>query len=106
MLWPASRELAHAFRIGRSHAADLEEGRLHAFRGENVQNLIAVARQRPVIERQHHLVIGKRQRLRILHGADPRMLPGIDHQGTRGAERIGMAGTIGRRCSLCADAGE
>ncbi len=44
-------ELADAFRSGVGHVADNEEGRLHALRGENVQNLIAVARQRSVIER-------------------------------------------------------
>ena len=99
-------ELAHAFRIGLGHAADGEEGRLHALRGQNVENLIAVARQRPVIERQHHLVISERQRFGVLHCADPRMLPGIDHQGSRDAERVGMAGTIGSRDSLRGDAGE
>ncbi len=73
-------ELADAFRIGLGHAADLEEGRLDAFRGENFQNLITVMRQRSVVERQYHLVILQRQRFGILHGADAGMLPGIDHQ--------------------------
>jgi hypothetical protein len=27
-----------------------------------------------------------------LHGADSRMFARIDHQGTRGADRVGMAG--------------
>ena len=44
------------------------------------QNLIAVVRQRPVVERQHHFVILERQRLGVLHGADAGMLQGIDHQ--------------------------
>ena len=42
MVWPASRELADAFRSGLGHAADDEEGRLDALRGENVQHLVAV----------------------------------------------------------------
>jgi hypothetical protein len=75
----------------------VKEGRLDALRGENFQNLVAVARQRPVIEGQHHLMIFERQRFGILHGADAGMLAGIDHQGSRGAERIGMAGAIGGR---------
>ena len=75
-------ELADAFRSGLGHAADDEEGRLHALRGKNVQNLIAVARQRPVVEGQHHLVVPERQRFCILHGADAGMLPGIDDQGS------------------------
>ena len=55
-------QLADAFRIRLGHAADDEEGRLDALRGENLQNLIAVARQRPVVEGQHHFVILQRQR--------------------------------------------
>ena len=90
-------ELADAFRKGLGHAADVEEGRLDALRGENFQNLIAVARQRAVVERQHHFVILQRQRFGILHGADARVLAGIDHQRSRGAERVGMAGAIGGR---------
>src|ERR1700738_3112849 len=39
---PGVAELAHAFRIGLGHAADGEESRRHALRGENVENLIAV----------------------------------------------------------------
>ncbi len=92
-------EFADAFRIGSGHAADGEEGRLYALRRENSQNLIAVTRQRSVIERQHHLVIPQRQRFGVLHGTDPGMLPRIDHQDSRGAERIRIAGAIGARRS-------
>ena len=56
--------LAHAFRIGVGLTSDQEEGRLDAMRGENVQNLVAVFRQRAVVEGQHHLVVCERQRLR------------------------------------------
>ena len=106
MVWPASRSLRTPSGKLRRHPADREEGRLDALRGEDLQDLIAVARQRTVVERQHHLVISERQRFGILHGADPRMLAGIDHQGSRGAERVGMAGTIGGRRRLCGDAGQ
>jgi hypothetical protein len=75
-----------------------------ALRGEDGQNLIAVGRQRPVIESQHHLVVFKRQLLAVLHGADPGMLARIDHQRPRGPERVGMAGTISGRRSLGRDA--
>ena len=88
-------ELAHAFRVGPGLLADDEEGCLDALIGEDLQHLVAVARQRTVIEGQHHLVIPERQGLRILHRADARMLARIDHEGSRGAERVGMAGTIG-----------
>ena len=99
-------ELADAFGIFPGHAADDEEGRLHALRGEDFQHLVAVVRQRAVIEGQHHLVIFQRQRFGILHGADARMLARVDHQGSRGAERVGMARAIGGRGGLRGDAGQ
>ena len=92
---PGGGKLAYAFRIGPGLLADGEEGRFHALICEDLQHLVAVAGQRPVIEGQHHLMIPERQRLGILHGADPRMLARIDHEGARGADRIGMAGAIG-----------
>ena len=85
-------QFAHAFRIGAGHVADGEKSRLHAFGCKNVEDLIAVARQWPVIECQHDLMIGKRQRFPILHGADARMLSGVDHQRARRAERVGWPG--------------
>ena len=99
-------QLADAFRIGLRHPADLEEGCLHALRGEDVENLVAVARQRAVVEGQHHLVIPQRQRLGILHGADARMLARIDHQRARSPDRVGMAGTIGRLGPIGGGAGQ
>src|SRR6266566_7049898 len=76
-------ELVHAFRIGARLLTDGEEDRLDAIIGEDLQHLVAVAGQRPIIEGQDHLVIPERQRLGILHGADSRMFARIDHQGTR-----------------------
>ena len=88
---------AHAFRIGPGLRSDQEEGRLHALRGENIQHLIAVLRDRAVVEGQHHLMILQRQRLGVLHGADDGIFAWIDHDRARRAERVGMAGTIGGR---------
>ena len=99
-------DFADTFGEGLGHAADDEEGRLHALRGENIQNPIAVVRQRPVIERQDHLMIPERQRFGILHGADTGMLPGVDDKGSEGAERAGVTRTIGGECGLCGDAAE
>ena len=89
-------QFADTFRIALRHAADREEGRFHALRGENSENLVAVARQRSVVERQHHLMVAQRQGFWILHAADAGMFARIDHQSTRRAERIWMAGTLGR----------
>ena len=73
-------QFAHAFGRKSGHVADGEKSRLHAFGRKDVEDLVAVARQRPVIECQHYFMIGERQRFPILHGADARMLSGIDHQ--------------------------
>ena len=86
---------AHHLRVGVRHLADDKEGRLDALRGEDIEDRFGVFRQRTVVEGQHHLMVIEWQRLRILHGADARMLGGIDHQRARGAERIGMAGAFG-----------
>ena len=90
-------QLAHAFRIGVGLLADQEERRLDAVGGENLQDLVAVFRQRTVVEGQHHLMIPERQRFRILHGADDGMCARIDHERARRADRVGMAGAIGGR---------
>jgi len=85
---------------------DHEEGRLHALRGENIQNLVAVFRQWTVVEGQHDLAILERQRFTVLHGADQAMLFGVDHQRARGAERLGMAGAIAGTGGAGRDGGE
>ncbi len=74
---------------------DGEENRLDALRGEDFQNLIAVTRERAIVEGQHHFMIGERQCLGILHGPDTRVLPRIDDQSAGSSERIGMAGAVG-----------
>ena len=99
-------QFADAFgRISRL-LADGEEGRLHAFGRKDVQHLVAVAWQRPVVESQHYFMIGERKRFRILHGADAGMLPGIDHQRARRPERVRMARAIGGRGRVDGKAGK
>src|SRR5205809_336292 len=63
--------------------------------GEDVEDLVAVFRQRTVVEGQHHLMVRQRQRLGILHGADDVMFARIDHERARCADRLGMARAIG-----------
>ena len=70
---------AEILRVVARHLPDCEEGRLHALTREDIENLEAVGRQWAVIKGQHHLVIAKRQRFLILHGADTGMLPGVHH---------------------------
>ena len=95
--------LADAFGIVVGLPSHQEESRLRAMGGENVQNLIAVFRQRAVIEGQHHLVVLERQRLAILHGADDGILTRIDHNRARRADGVGMSGAVGGRGGLCGD---
>src|SRR2546423_14492382 len=99
-------QLAHAFRIGLRHATDDEEGRLNALRGEDRKNLVAVARQRAVIKRQYHLVIPQWQGFGILHGPDAGMLAWVDHQRTRSAKRIAIAGAVARQGRMRSNAGK
>ena len=66
--------------IGARHLPDHEEGRLHTFRCEALEDGVGVTRHRTIVECQHDLMIIKRQRFGILHGADTGMLVGIDHE--------------------------
>ncbi len=89
-------EAADAIRKLVRHPADDEERRLDAFGGQRLQHLIAVRRQRTIVEGEHDLVVFERQGLAVLHGADLGVLRRVDHQRARGTERIGIAGaTVG-----------
>src|ERR1700752_4442080 len=101
---PGIEQLAHAFRVGLGLAPDQEEGRLHALRGEDVEDLVAVYRDRAVVEGQHHLAVVERQRLAILHRADQRMRFGIDYKSAGSSERVGTR-AIGRKCRRSRRAG-
>ena len=85
---------AHNGRIGASHFADHEIRRLHALRSEDVENLVGIGRQRAVIEGENDLFVVERQRVGILHVADPRILGGIEREHAARAERAGMSGTV------------
>ena len=88
-VWPASRTLRTPSGLPLAWGPTRKNVALDAIGRENVQHLVAVFRQRAVIERQHHLVIFERQRLGILHGADERMRARVDHDGARRAEASG-----------------
>ena len=76
-------------------AADQEERRLDALRRQNVQDPIGIMRQRPIVEGEHHLPVGERQGLPVLHLAKPEIFAGADHQLTAYAQRIRFARTNG-----------
>ena len=103
MVWPSATQALDAVGKRLRHAADLEEGRLHALRGEDVEHLVRVAWQRSVVEGQHHLVIAQRQRLCILHRADVRVFGRVDHDGARGTDRVGVSRAGLGRCSCRAE---
>ncbi len=92
---PFALDAAEHRRIGMRHAADDEEGRLHALRCQGVEHLAGVGRQRTVVEGEHDLVVAQRQGLGILHGADAAMLGRIDHDGAAGPERVRIAVAFG-----------
>src|SRR5262249_16390756 len=70
---------------------DHEEGRLHTFRCEGLENGGGVTRYRTIVERQHDLMIVKRQRFRVLHGTDTGMLSRVNHECAAGPERARWA---------------
>jgi hypothetical protein len=57
-------------RILVRHPANQEIGSLNALRRQNIQNDVAVGRQRPVIERDDNLMIVEWQSLLVLHTAN------------------------------------
>src|SRR5262249_36200688 len=52
---------------------------------------VGVTRNRTIVERQHDLMIVKRQRFGVLHGADTGMLVGIDYECAADPERARWA---------------
>ena len=75
------------------HLADHEERRLDALRGEDVEDLIGIRRQRAVVEGDDDFLVVQRQRVRILHAAELLVVAEIDRQHAAGAERVGISGT-------------
>ena len=91
---------AHHTRVRLRHLADQEIGRLDALLGEDIEHLVRIRRQRPVVESENHFLIRERQALRILHHANLRQFAGFKHQHAAGAERVRLAGTFLRPCRL------
>ncbi len=83
----APRDPRQAFGV----AADLEEGRAHAFGGERVEDLRRVGRLGAVVEGDDHLVVGERYRARIGLEADFQSALGSDRLDARRAEPVGAA---------------
>ena len=82
---------AHDRRIGVRHLADQEIGDLHALRGQRVEDDVGVGRDRPVVEGDHDLMVGERQRLLVLHAADAAEVVRADRQHPGRTERIWIA---------------
>ena len=90
-------DAAGEVRIAARHAADQEIIGFHAMLGQHVEHAIGVWRHRAVVEGQHDLLVFERQRVGVLHRADARKLARVHRHHPAGAERIRIAGTIGRR---------
>ena len=91
---PLRRLALHQMRIGLRVAPDQEEGRAHAFGLERVENAVGHARQRPVVEGQHHFLGLKRQRARVGFEPDAAALDADLHHPRR-AQRLRPAGEGG-----------
>ena len=81
--------------VRQRHPADHKEGRLYAFAGKDIEDVIGAGRQRAVVEGEHHLMVFERQALAVLHAAEQGMLKRVDHDGAAGAERIRIARALG-----------
>jgi hypothetical protein len=86
-------------RVGACLPADHEEGCLHAFVRERPEHLVGVGRDRPIVERQHHLAGSQRQREAVIVAADQRHGARVDGQDAADAKRMGIV--AGRRLRGC-----
>src|SRR5262247_2079575 len=75
-------------RISACHVTDEEIGRLHAFRGERVEDGVRVRRDRAIVEGDDDLMVFERQRFRILHAADAGEVSRVDGENAAGAKRM------------------
>ena len=106
MVWPASRELADAFRIGLGLRPMMKKVALTHCAARICQNLVAVCaaagrhrRSAPLRDRASGSVSA--YCMVPIRGCSR----GIDHQRARGPERVGMAGAVGRGRHLADGAG-
>ena len=86
-------DAAHRCRKRMRHFAHHEERRLDALRGQNVEDLVGVRRQRAVIEGDDDFLVVERQRIRILHTAELLIGAKIDRQHAARAQRVRFPGT-------------
>src|SRR5258707_1086953 len=94
------RDPSHQAWMLGSRLADQEERRAHAFMGQRRQHSLRGRGPRAVVERQHHLVIPQRQRLRKALQPNPRGFGGVDAKNPRGTERS-LAWTVRRLRRHC-----
>src|SRR5208282_6889960 len=85
---------AHRGRMRASHFTHEKEHRLHTLSGENVENLIGIARHWTVVESEYDFLIGQRERRRMLHGPDAGIFPWIDSEHTARSKCVGTSRTI------------
>ena len=64
----------HDGGIAAHHPPDQEEGRLHAFGGEGVEDAAGIRRQGTIVEGQDDFAVPERQRFVVLHRAQAHML--------------------------------
>ncbi len=89
---PVRMDALHRRRIRVGHGADEEKRHLDALRVEDIEDLLAVGRQRAVIKSENHLLVAQRQRLGVLHHAET----SARFDGDRAAcsERVRIPGAI------------
>ena len=92
---PGAVDSANRRGVGARHAAHHEERRLHAHTGQRIQHAVGVRQQGTVVEGQDDLAIPKRQRLPILHPAEPGKIRVRDCQLSADTQRIGVSRTGG-----------
>ena len=79
------------------HFADEKEGSLDALCSKDIEHCGRVRRHRPVVEREHHFLVGKRQALRVLHDADTLDFARVDNKNAARSQRVRMAGAVLRQ---------
>src|SRR5271169_3270721 len=85
---------AHRRGMRTSHSSDKEKRRLCALSGENIENLVCVARYWPIVEGKYDLPVSQGQSYRAVHSSDPWVFPGINGKQTARSKRVGTVRTI------------
>src|ERR1700746_1089710 len=85
---------AHCGGVRASHLSEQEECRLDALGGENVEDLVGIARYWPVVESKYDLLIGKRHGHCLAHCSDPGILARIKCKYTARSKGGGITRTI------------